>query len=484
MLRRNDRRRSRACAIMGAATVFMSRPQCRVSGGRRRGVAVTKRSVVVGGGVLGAATARHLAGLGDEVLLLESAPALGGLTASQQIQTSSGRVTCDRFYHVFLRGDGRARQWLRELELDHEVHWATVQSTCVHRGRAYPASSAVDLARLPFLGIITKLRTGLAVLLGALAPPGRLFDTFTADRWLLAMAGRQGTERLWRPLLAAKLGPYAGEVSAEFLRSTFRRLALARFQGRDGDLFGVVPGGYSRILQRAAEQLDRLGVRVHTGARVTSVERTEGGVAVSWTSDGHLHHADADLVVVTLPAPAAASILPGLAPDELERLRSVPYLGVVDTTVLLRVAPDPAYITYIVDDVPLTSVIGLHALVPPDETSGLFLVHLPRYSTPDDPLMQTADEQVRDQFVAALRQVYPSVADADVQGWAVNRARYVMPVPVRGYAARAPSFTTSIPGVLTVGSAQMLTGTLNVESSLELLERAIPAITATREGRS
>ena len=55
-------------------------------------------------------------------------------------------------------------------------------------------------------------------------PLRRRFDRITSARWLRRWSGRQATERLWLPLLRAKLGACAERASAVFIWSTIRRL--------------------------------------------------------------------------------------------------------------------------------------------------------------------------------------------------------------------------------------------------------------------
>ena len=72
------------------------------------GVTRPVRWAVVGGGMLGAVAAYRLRRAGAEVVLLESAPSLGGLTSAWQLPVPDGApVTWDRFYHVILGGDRR-----------------------------------------------------------------------------------------------------------------------------------------------------------------------------------------------------------------------------------------------------------------------------------------------------------------------------------------------------------------------------------------
>ena len=50
--------------------------------------------------------------------------------------------------------------------------------------------------------------------------------------------------------------------------------------------------------------------------------------------------------------------------------------------------------------------------------------------------------------------------------------RRVFPIPTLGYSRRVPPMTTSVPGLHLVSSAQIVNGTLNVNETVELAERA------------
>ena len=152
-----------------------------------------------------------------------------------------------------------------------EVVWGRSKAACFTGGRAHPASSAAELIGLPLLGPLAKLRIGLTVAWAAVWSSGDRFDRITAARWLRRWSGRQATDRLWLPLLRAKLGGCAERASAVFIWSTIRRLVGARFEGRDGDRFGHVRGGYAAVLGALAEVLTGSGVDVRAGSRVTAV---------------------------------------------------------------------------------------------------------------------------------------------------------------------------------------------------------------------
>ena len=137
----------------------------------------------------------------------------------------------------------------------------------------------------------------------------------------------------------------------------------------------------------------------------------------------------------------------------------------------------PFYVTNITDAwVPFTGVIEMTALVDRLHFAGNTLLYLPRYAGPSDPIWSRSDEEVEDEFLAALERMAPHFRRADVICCRVSRARHVMPVPTLRYSARLPSIRTSLPGVFTASSAQIVDGTLNTNETIELAERAMTEI--------
>ncbi|MGO4957009.1 FAD-dependent oxidoreductase [Luteococcus sp. Sow4_B9] len=431
----------------------------------------TERWIVVGGGATGAHLAHQGAKEGHQVTLLDRDPGLGGLTATETFTVNDQTFEVDRFYHVILESDERVLALLEELDLQDTVRWTSAPAEIIEEGRQYPASSLGQMATLPMLKLTDRVRIGASIA-ASLALPMKIADRMTAVDWLGRTAGKSALDAFWWPILRAKLGTQADKVSASFMVSTFRRLVQARLKGA-GDRFGVLPEGYGPVFAALLERIEKLGGTIRTGADVSRVESDEAGVHVTLATGEELV---ADRVFITTPAPIASRLLPQLTSVERRRLTDAPYLGVVCGTFVLDHAPNDSYITYLIDDVGLTGVIGMHALMAPDAHGGGKLVYLPHYCASDDEWFDESDDQLRERLLSGLQQCFPQQT-FQVLASSINRARHVVPLPLPG-ADDPLGFTTSIPGVHVVGTAQNTTGTLNVESSLELVDRALAEVRA------
>jgi len=416
--------------------------------------------------MLGMTLALRLAQQGKRVTLLEAAPHLGGLASAWQV----GDVVWDRHYHVTLLSDSFLRRVLAELDLEREIEWAQTRTGVFAGGQLYSVSNTLELLRFPVLGWTDILRLGATILWASRVRDWERLEEVPVSDWLARWSGRRTYERFWLPLLRSKLGDATSETSAAFIWATIQRLYAARRSGMKKEMFGTVRGGYARVLERFAERLDQSGVRLLLGTPVARVEPTGDEVKVALQSGGSEAF---DHVVVTAAAPVAARLCTGLSDDEARRLGGVRYLGIVCASVLLRRPLSGYYVTNLLDPgLPFTGVIEMSALVRPERFGGRGLVYLPRYLGPDDPFFELPDAQVEALFLEGLMRVYPAVTREDVLAFRISRVRYVMPLPTLGYSKQVPPTECSSPGLHLVNSAHILNGTLNVNETVQLAERA------------
>jgi protoporphyrinogen oxidase len=438
-----------------------------------RGAVSGERIGIVGGGLLGMALALRLAARGAAVTLIEAEPELGGLASPWTL----GGVTWDRHYHVTLFSDAHLRELLSELDLEREIAWTSVGTGFYTNGRFHPMNGALDFLRFPALGLVDKLRLGFTIALASRIKDPVPLEDVTVEAWLTKWSGRTTFDRIWKPLLRAKLGERYREASAAFIWAIIVRLYAARRAGLGAERFGYVPGGYARVLGTLQSALEAAGVTIETGTRVARVvPAADRGLDVEFVEDARPAERF-DRVVLTVPAPLAARLAPDLAPAERERLGSKTYGGIVCASVLLDEPLGPYYVTNLTDDwVPFTGVIDMSNVVDRAAWNGGALVYLPKYVKPDDPLFEASDAEIEASFLGALERMYPSFSRDRVRAFRVSRVRHVFPIATLGYSRSLPGIETSIPGLYTLNSAHIVNGTLNVNETLALVERGLGAI--------
>jgi protoporphyrinogen oxidase len=343
-------------------------------------------------------------------------------------------------------------------------------------------SNSLEFLRFPPLGLVSKLRLAATIVYASRVKNWKKLEKIHVTEWLRTWSGKATLEKIWLPLLRAKLGENYKETSAAFIWATIARMYAARRTGLKKEMFGYVPGGYARVLESFRERLIADGVELRLGTEVKRVSGdANGGVDVELAGGERLA---ADRALVTLAAPLAARLCPGLPEGLLSTLRRVRYQGIVCASVLLRRPLAGFYVTNITDSwVPFTAVIEMSSLVDRAQFGGNTLVYLPKYVAADDPLFAVPDKTLEEQFRAALFRMYPDLTGEDVLCFRVSRERFVHALPTLNYSEQCPPKGASARHVHFLSSAQIVNGTLNVNETIKLAEDALPDLLAAGRGR-
>lgn len=473
----------------------------------------TQSIAIVGSGFLGLTLALRLAESGAKVTLFEGASEIGGLASAWEI----GDVTWDKHYHVTLASDKFTRRIIKELGLEDEFRGVETKTGFYTDGELVSMSDTLEFLRFPPLDLISKLRLGATIFYASRVKDWRRLEKITVEDWLTKLSGKKTFEKIWKPLLMAKLGGAYKETSAAFIWATIQRMYAARNSGMKKELFGYVRGGYARVLARFSEELVKKGVEIRLRARVEKVEQLANGklrvstpktrrrtdekprvtkyatlntaaVVAPGFSGGFIAEPGLvpntvlpfptaytgntfDHVILTCPSNVAAKIVPQLTKYEKRDLENIRYQGIVCASVLMKCSLSNFYVTNITDEAPFTGVIEMSALVDKKEFDRNALVYLPKYVAPDDPLFEKTDEEIEHSFLRGLERMYPHFRRKDVLAFKVSRVRQVFPLPVLNYSENVPDPSTSIENLYVVNSAHITNGTLNVNETVQLAER-------------
>jgi oxygen-dependent protoporphyrinogen oxidase len=298
------------------------------------------RLAVLGGGISGLAAAlraveaREERGLALEVTVFERGPRAGGCV--QTLQDSG--YTMELGADSLLAEKPAARDLLRRLNLEDELVPMRPEyrgARIVLRGRLRPIPS--DFRFFTPTSLPALLRSGLFTPAGiaraAIEPfvPPRKDD---ADESLASFVtrrfGREVLDRLAQPLIG---GIYSGDPQRLSMQATLPQfLEMERKYGsllramtsRSGANRSAQPlmslrGGLQRIVDA---MLERIGPAVRLSSQVQQVTRTGDAWTIRF-ADGA--SAQADAIVCTLPAYAAAHILRAADADLAQMLDSIRY---------------------------------------------------------------------------------------------------------------------------------------------------------------
>ncbi|HEY2720415.1 MAG TPA: NAD(P)/FAD-dependent oxidoreductase [Chitinophagaceae bacterium] len=430
-----------------------------------------KTWAIIGGGIMGMTLALRLSQKGHKVTIYESAERAGGLASSWEMNG----VVWDKFYHVILMSDLNTRKILNEIGLENDLRWVETKTGFYSDGKLYSMSNLVEFFKFPPINLIDKFRLGLTIFVASKIKNWKRLENILVADWLTRWSGKRVFEKIWLPLLKAKLGDNYKNTSAAFIWATIQRMYAARKSGLKKEMFGYVTGGYERINSKFVEHLQQSGVCIRYNSKVSSVKKASNGILEVKLDNGNSQVFDQ--VISTLPSKISVSIAEGLSEEEKKQHENIKYLGVICPSIMLKRPISHYYVTNITENwTPFTGIIEMTALIDKNEVKGNNLVYLPKYVNPDDPLFETEDSKLRKIFLDALFKMYPDLSENDLAFWGVSKARIVFTLPTISYSKKLPGIFTSLNNYYIVNSAQIINGTLNVNETIQVAENKLKEI--------
>jgi protoporphyrinogen oxidase len=425
----------------------------------------SKKWGIVGGGIMGMTLAHRLAERGHKVTLYEAAPELGGLVSSWKMED----VEWDKFYHVILLSDFRTRKVLKEIGLEKDIKWVETKTGFYIDGKLHSMSDTIEFLKFPTLNLLDKFRLGLTIIVASKIKNWKRLEKIPVTSWLRKWSGKNTFNKIWLPLLRAKLGESYQKTSAVFIWATIQRMYGARRSGLKKEMFGFVDGGYKKVIQAFKQTLINENVIIKTNCAVTEINTSSQGKQRIVLTNNEAE--EFDKVIVTLPSSVSTTICPELSRLEKQKLNDVEYLSVICVAVLLNKSISNFYVTNITDSrVPFTGVIEMTALVDKKYLNGNALIYLPKYVVSGDALFNQSDEEIKTYFINNFKKMYPGISDENIKFVGVARAKHVITVAKLNYSNLLPDIKTSIPNLYIINTSQIKDGTLNVNETIRVAE--------------
>lgn len=320
-----------------------------------------KKIVIIGGGMTGLSAAFYAAeeakaqglvvGQDISIDVLEAADCLGGKVRTHR---ADGFVL-ERGPDSFLARKRPMLELVRALGIEDQLvptNPAAKKTYIIHQGKAHLMPQGLVLGvptqvgpfvRTGLISLVGKLRAGFDLVL-----PRRAAEKGdeSLGSFLRRRLGNQVMTRIAEPLLA---GIYAGDCDKLSLRATFpqfeqiernyRSLILGMTASRKQvqaandlpelakqSMFLSFRQGLGSLIDTLVARLQAEGVSLHTGVTIEQLVQTQSGYTLQSSTDGTW---EADRIIVTTPAFAAADLLAPLAP-EADALRGIAYVSVAN----------------------------------------------------------------------------------------------------------------------------------------------------------
>ena len=439
-----------------------------------------KRVVVIGGGIAGLAAATALGERGVQVDVLEREDELGGRVRAWPVEHGGEQLSMSRGFHAFFRQYYNLRALLRRTDpdlqrlvpvLDYPLLAASGQlDSFTGLPRTPPLNMAAFMLRSKAFGLreLRSIDTDAAHELITVDFPATFsaYDGQSANAFLDRLRFPESMRHLALEVFSRSFFADPDEFSAGELLAMFHAYFIGSSEGL---LFDVPDDDFDTALWAPLRRyLDRIGVRVRTGAPVQALESLADGVLVQSGDETFA----ADAVVVATDLASTQQLLAGdavRADDEwraqLATLRSAPPFAVwrlwLDTRAGAERAPFLGTAGFgCVDNVSLLDRYDAGAAEWARRHRGS-VVELHAYALPAG----QSDADVRSEMTSVLGRVYPELAGAVPVAQEYLRRQDCPLVDTRPWAER-PGVVTPDPRVVLAGDG------VRCDYPVALMERA------------
>lgn len=404
--------------------------------------------IIIGAGFAGLAAGYELALRGLRPRILEASTEIGGLAADEPV----GNGRAERFYHHWFTSDTDALELVRELGLADRLRAAPTRTAIYTGNRFWRLSTPLDLltfSRLPFLD---RLRLGCATLRVRRIRDWRQLENRTAAEWLREVSGEQAYRVVWEPLLRAKFGRWADQVSAVWM---WNKLVL---RGGSRDRRGreelrYLDGGFGQLAKALAERICSHGGMIMTSRPAIGLRVNDGFIAGVDTPAGPVI---GSTVLATIAPPLLAPLVEPHDPVAAARLASMPYLASLCIVLELDRPLSREYWLNVNDPgFPFVAVIEHTNFADATPFAGRHVVYLARYLDADDADWRRDDATLVHAAIHHLQRMFPRFGCGQVLASRVHRARWAQPVILPGHARRMPPLRFGPTGLHLASMAQI-----------------------------
>ncbi len=417
---------------------------------------------IIGAGFGGMAAAYDLRNAGHDVTIFESADFVGGLAAGFKEPYWDWWV--EKFYHHWFASDKYMLGLIRELGWEDKVIFPRPLTVMYHNGKFYPFDSITKALLFPGLGFgLDKIRFGFVGLFLRLTNNWKALEKVTADSWMMKWAGRNVYEKMWKPLLVGKFGPFYRDVNMAWM--------WARIKARTTRL-GTFQGGFQKFADLFAQRLREMGVEIRLGAKVESIKREQAGLSVRSDGKSGLF----DKVLVTTSPNLMAKLSPDLPGSYLKGLLELKSMGAVVMVLSLKhqLSKEGYYWFNLPKEAgfPMLALVEHTNFVSPENFGGDRILYAGDYLEVGHEYFSMSDEQLLEKFLPAFKKINPEFERDWVKKVWVFRTNYAQPVPLVNHSKNIPTIQTPIDGLYFASMSQVYPWDRGTNFAVEIGRRA------------
>ncbi|MGH8032302.1 MAG: NAD(P)/FAD-dependent oxidoreductase [Luteimonas sp.] len=419
-----------------------------------------KRFAIIGAGPMGLMAAVDLLDKGHEVDIYERDDRIGGMSAAFDFDG----LSIERYYHFVCKTDNPLFALLARYGLSGTLKWTDTKMGYFYNGTLYPWGTPFALLRFPHLGPISKLRYALHVMYTKGITDWTALDRENATAWIRKWIGAKAFDVMWKNAFRLKFFEYADNLSASWIGTRIKRIALSR-RSLMHESLGYLEGGSMTLLDRMANDIVERGGRILLGGGVDEVVVEDNHVTGVRSKDGFTPY---DAVLSTAPIQYVPRLVPGLPQGYREQIAAIENIPVACVILKLKHAISENFWMNISDpDIAIPGVIEYSNLNPGSDPSQKIL-YAPFYMPKTHPKWQLSNEVLIEEVLAYLPRINPAFRRNWVLASHCHRYEFAQAICPPGFQAMLPTMRSPIEGFFMADTAYYYPEDRSISESVQV----------------
>ncbi len=428
-----------------------------------------KHFVVLGAGPMGLMAAMELLKAGHEVDLYERDDRIGGMSATFDFDG----LEIERYYHFICKPDQPLFDLLAELGLSDKLRWVDTKMGFFYNGRLYKWGTPTALLAFDGLGLIDKFRYGLHAMRAKGIKDWRPYDRLRATEWIRKWIGKRAYAVLWKSLFDLKLFEYSDEVSAAWIGTRIRRVALSRRSLMQESL-GYLEGGSATLLRAMERFITGRGGRIHLKSGIERVIVRDGCVTGIVVDREELR---CDAVISTAPIQYVPRLVPDLPADFAARIDAIRNIPVA--CVILKLAHPLSENFWMNINDPSMAIPGVIEYSNLNPESGQHILYAPFYMPKTHPKWKLPNDALIDEVIGYLPRINPAFRPEWVLARHCHRYDFAQTICPPGFYDMLPPMRTPIRGLFMADTAYYYPEDRSISESVQVAKSLVGTALAT-----
>jgi protoporphyrinogen oxidase len=430
-----------------------------------------RKYAVLGAGPMGLVAALELLKRGHEVDLYERDDRIGGMSASFDF----AGLKIERYYHFICKTDTPLFELLSELGLSDKLRWTDTRMGYYYDGHLYRWGTPFALLAFPKLGLFDKLRYAWQVMRTKAISDWTALDQVNATAWLRKSLGEKAYKTLWQRTFELKFFEYAENLSAAWIGTRIKRIALSRKNLLQESL-GYLEGGSDTLLAKLEQAILERGGRIHLRAGIDRVLVADGKVSGIRVGEETL---PCDAVVSTAPLPYVPRFAPDLPADFIAGINRIENIPVACVILKLKHSISGNFWMNISDaGVEIPGVIE-YSNLNPGTREGEHILYAPFYMPKAHPKWSRSNDELIDEVIGYLPRLNPEFRADWVLARHCHRYEFAQTICPPGFFAMLPPMKTPIEGLFMADTAYYYPEDRSISESVAVAVKLVDAATGT-----